>query len=193
MKLKEIQDLSNEDFNRLSYNELLPIVKHIQKLANQRIYRIKKSGVFSPAVESAKIMNTANADNLNLLRAEFRQTMDFLNAKTSTIRGAREFNTGVQESLNALREGRARQLNYAELSNKQKSTIWKLRETIREIDPVFFNSLDSEQRMALVGKFYRKRESFESMRQKLAEYINTINIGGSNETTSGLATKDGLL
>ena len=46
MKLKEIQDLSNEDFNRLSYNELLPIVKHMQKLANQRIYRIKKSGVY---------------------------------------------------------------------------------------------------------------------------------------------------
>lgn len=193
MKLKDIQDMTNEEFNKLSYNELLPIVKHMQKLANQRIYRVKKSGVFSPIVDSTKIMNTANVENLNMLRAEFRQTMNFLNAKTSTIRGAKEFNKSVQESLNSLREGKRRQLNYAELTNKQKSTIWRLRDTIQEIDPVFFNSLDSNQRMALVGKIYRKRESFESMRQKLVEYINTINIGGSNETTSGLATKQGLL
>lgn len=193
MKLKDIQDMTNEEFNKLSYNELLPIVKHMQKLANQRIYRVKKSGVFSPIVDSTKIMNTANVENLNMLRAEFRQTMNFLNAKTSTIRGAKDFNKSIQESLNSLREGKRRQLNYAELTNKQKSTIWRLRDTIQEIDPVFFNSLDSNQRMSLVGKIYRKRESFESMRQKLVEYINTINIGGSNETTSGLATKQGLL
>lgn len=193
MNIDEILNMSNEDFNKMSYNELLPVVKYMQKLANQRIYRMRKSGVFSPAIHDRNLMNLANVNNLNSLRAEFVNVADFLNAKTSTIRGAKEFMDLVQGSINSMRESRQWKLNYADLTNDEQSKLWKLYTALKEQNRNLFYSLDSSQRIALAGKFYRRSESFESLRMKLINYAKTLNKGEQNETTTGLADKNGLL
>ena len=221
MKLKDILSMSNEDFNKLSYKELKPIVKQMVNASNNRIYRMRESGVFSPAVNDRKLLNMANTQNLNQLRAKFIQVQTFLLDKTSTIEGAREFMDLVQGNINSMRESRQWKLNYADLTNKQQSKMWKLYEAIRELKPELFAKLDSGQRIALASKFYRASASFASMRQKLNEFLtppepvdkdnnqenkdnennpflpenmdlNILRQGHSNESTRRLSEKDAL-
>lgn len=221
MKLKDILSMSNEDFNKLSYKELKPIVKQMVNASNNRIYRMRESGVFSPAVNDRKLLNMANTQNLNQLRAKFVQVQTFLLDKTSTIEGAREFMDLVQGNINSMRESRQWKLNYADLTNKQQSKMWKLYEAIRELKPELFAKLDSGQRIALASKFYRASASFASMRQKLNEFLtppepvdkdnnqenkdnennpflpenmdlNILRQGHSNESTRRLSEKDAL-
>lgn len=221
MKLEDILSMSNEDFNKLSYKELKPIVKQMVNASNNRIYRMRESGVFSPAVNDRKLLNMSNTQNLNQLRAKFVQVQTFLLDKTSTIEGAREFMDLVQGNINSMRESRQWKLNYADLTNKQQSKMWKLYEAIRELKPELFANLDSGQRIALASKFYRASASFASMRQKLNEFLtppepvdkdndqenkdnennpflpenmdlNTLRQGHSNESTRRLSEKDAL-
>lgn len=221
MKLKDILSMSNEDFNKLSYKELKPIVKQMVNASNNRIYRMRESGVFSPAINDRKLLNMANTQNLNQLRAKFVQVQTFLLDKTSTIEGAREFMDLVQGNINSMRESRQWKLNYADLTNKQQSKMWKLYEAIRELKPELFAKLDSGQRIALASKFYRASASFASMRQKLNEFLtppepvdkdnnqenkdnennpflpenmdlNILRQGHSNESTRRLSEKDAL-
>lgn len=221
MKLEDILSMSNEDFNKLSYKELKPLVKQMVNASNNRIYRMRESGIFSPAINDRKLLNMANTQNLNQLRAKFVQVQTFLLDKTSTIEGAREFMDLVQGNINAMRESRQWKLNYADLTNKQQSKMWKLYEAIRELKPELFAKLDSGQRIALASKFYRASSSFASMRQKLNEFLtppepvdkdndqenkdkednpflpenmdlNTLRQGHSNESTRRLSEKNAL-
>lgn len=190
MKIKDILNMSNQEFNRLTLKELEPIVRKMQSVANARIKKVEKAGVFSPAVEGQKQFTMPDKYNLNMLRAKYRESANFLNNKTSTLQGAKEFNKMVQGNINSLREGK-KQLNYADLSDYQKGKLWKLYTAIREIDPVLFNSLDSDQRIALASKFFRKNRSFETLRQTMMEQLDER--WEMNDVAPELANAKGLL
>lgn len=193
MKLDDILNMSNKEFNKLSYEELKPIVQKLNKVANDRMYKIKKANVFSPAVEGRETFKLGKVDGknkLNQLRAKYRDVMDFISLKTSTVKGAKKFKQMVQGSINELREGKS-QLNYAELSVKQQSKLWKLYNAIREIDPVAFATLDSGQKMAIASMVFKKNRSFENLRIDLTNYLDKVR--GEQDVSTDLLNAEGLL
>lgn len=190
LKLNDILTMSNREFNKLSYEELKPIVQKLNKVANDRMYKIKKAEVFSPSVEGRQNFRLGNVKNLNQLRAQYREVSDFISLKTSTVKGSRKFMKMVQGSINELREGKL-QLNYIELSVKQQSKLWKLYNAIREIDPVTFATLDSNQKIAMASKVFKKNRSFENLRIELTNYLD--NLRGEQDDPIDLLNAEGLL
>lgn len=193
MKLDDILSMSNKEFNKLSYDELKPIVQKLNKVANDRMYKIKKANVFSPAVEDRetfKLGKIEGKNKLNQLRAKYREVSDFISLKTSTVKGAKKFEKMVQGSINELREGKS-QLNYSELSVKQQSKLWKLYNAIREIDPVAFATLDSDQKMAIASMVFKKNRSFENLRIDLTNYLDKVR--GEQDVPTDLLNAEGLL
>ena len=191
MTIDDILNMSNRDFNKLSYQELDPIVAHLNKLANNRISRLEKTNILSPALEGRQGMKftTSGVENLNQLRAKYREVSDFMKLKTSTVSGAKDFDKMVSKSINSMREGKA-QLNYDALSVTQKSKLWKLYNAIQEIDPVLFNTLDSDQKFAIASKIYRRNRSFENLRIQMQEYLNEQR--GATDENPDLLNAEGL-
>lgn len=191
MTIDDILNMSNRDFNKLSYQELDPIVAHLNKLANNRISRLEKTNILSPALEGRQGMKftISGTENLNQLRAKYREVADFMKLKTSTVSGAKDFDKMVSKSINSMREGKA-QLNYDALSVTQKSKLWKLYNAIQEIDPVLFNTLDSDQKFAIASKIYRRNRSFENLRIQMQEYLNEQR--GATDENPDLLNAEGL-
>ena len=191
MTIDDILNMSNRDFNKLSYQELNPIVAHLNKLANNRISRLEKINILSPALEGRQGMKftISGTENLNQLRAKYREVADFMKLKTSTVSGAKDFDKMVSKSINSMREGKV-QLNYDALSVTQKSKLWKLYNAIQEIDPVLFNTLDSDQKFAIASKIYRRNRSFENLRVQMQEYLNSQR--GVEDENPDLLNAEGL-
>ena len=191
MTIDDILNMSNRDFNKLSYQELGPIVAHLNKLANNRISRLEKINILSPALEGRQGMKftISGTENLNQLRAKYREVADFMKLKTSTVSGAKDFDKMVSKSINSLREGKV-QLNYDALSVTQKSKLWKLYNAIQEIDPVLFNTLDSDQKFAIASKIYRRNRSFENLRIQMQDYLSSQR--GAEDENPDLLNAEGL-
>lgn len=193
MKIKDILDMSNEEFNKLSYQELQPIVRTMVRVANSRMTRLKNLGIFSPATEDKSKFKMPTGQNLNMLRAEYRKASDFLNSKTSTVSGARHFEKLVTEHLNTMRKGGLTQLNYAEMDDEQRSKLWQLYNAIYEISPHKFNNMDSGQRLELASKYYRRNVDYNELKERLRQELQAEIESDDNKVgEKDLSKKDGL-
>lgn len=99
-----------EELNKLTYAELKKVATPLIRQANQRARRLEakaqKSGgeFYSPELNEFRkrgkpfTTRTKGKNKTNQLRQELRNVNKFLNAKTSTIKGSKEFQQMVQES-----------------------------------------------------------------------------------------------
>lgn len=96
-----------EELNKLTYAELKKVATPLIRQANQRARRLEakaqKSGgeFYSPELNEFRKRGrpfTTRQKNVNQLRKELRNVNLFLKAKTSTIRGSRDFQSMVQKS-----------------------------------------------------------------------------------------------
>lgn len=99
-----------EELNKLTYAELKKVATPLIRQANQRARRLEakaqKSGgeFYSPELNVFKkrgrpfTTRTKGKNKVNQLRKELRSVSLFLKAKTSTIKGSKEFQKMVQES-----------------------------------------------------------------------------------------------
>lgn len=103
LSVKQILSMDVAEFNKLGLKDLQKITGRLVSASNKRYRRAKQAGVESPAftyVENTGLFST-KGKNLNQLRAEFVRAKNFLDAETSTIKGAKKF---MSESIKMLKQ-----------------------------------------------------------------------------------------
>ncbi len=98
---KELQNISAADFNKLTNAQLKGALRTMQKATSQRKRRLEKSGVFSDALQGFKERGgiKTNLNNRVAMQAELKRAIQFMNAKTSTIQGARASELQAREDI----------------------------------------------------------------------------------------------
>ena len=103
MTIEEILKLEPEDVMRLKRNELATVVRTANAVANKRLKRLEKNEMDTPAALAIRRSGgnfSTKGKSLNQLRAEYMRVTGFLNAKTSTVRGANATLKQIASSTN---------------------------------------------------------------------------------------------
>ena len=100
--IKDIMDISIDEFSHLSKTELRQAVSRLADAANKRLKRLEKSDVASPAyreaTEGGNKFSTRGKSEIEL-QIEFRRVSNFLQDKTSTIKGSRAYMEEARQNL----------------------------------------------------------------------------------------------
>lgn len=85
-------DMSIGEFSRLNKTQLRQVVSRLSDTANKRMQSLQKTGVLSKALRDAEKSGgkfSTRGKGLDELRAEYMRVRDFLNDRSSTVRGAK--------------------------------------------------------------------------------------------------------
>ena len=101
MTVRELLDIDISDVNKFNEKTLRAAVQTLSNAANKRVRRINSAGVISPAVRAVEQHGnfTPKGKNRNQLLSEFVRAVNFLNAETSTTRGARKFTDNIRKNI----------------------------------------------------------------------------------------------
>jgi len=112
MSINDIMDIDIETFNVLGERELRAITSRLVSASNKRVRALQQRDINSPALRSLGT-DTAFSTQLpqdidprqrvNKLRSEFARARNFLQMKTSTIKGykrySKQLRTGLEEEM----------------------------------------------------------------------------------------------
>lgn len=104
-KTSDLLSLSWGEVNKLSRKELAVITSQLGAIANKRIKRLQGNKYYKSSAayhmferrDIAKI--SVRGKSINEIRNQFKLAQQFLNAKTSTIKGVKEYRKQVEERL----------------------------------------------------------------------------------------------
>ena len=121
-KLQKIKDMPLSKLMSLSRADLEKATRALVRESNRRLTVMKKKGLASPSTEYIKkhggkfrtTTRKGNKKSVIELREEFQRAKGFLESKTSTVRGYREWETKVADTLS--KQG----IDYDSLTTAQK-------------------------------------------------------------------------
>lgn len=92
MTVEEIINMPYEVKNTLNTREMRHALARVNNMANKRLDRLQKAVKTDGSLDksSARVERFKTPNNLNEMRKEMKRVSSFINAKTSTITGARE-------------------------------------------------------------------------------------------------------
>ena len=101
MTTSELLKLSSVEISKLKKPQLRKIVQTLANTANKRLKRLQQKRISTPASRYANKSGkfSTKGKNINQLRAEYIRAKNFLQSKTSTIRGYKRFKKDVQKNL----------------------------------------------------------------------------------------------
>ena len=108
LSIDDIMDIDIDTFNKLGERDLRAITSRLVSASNKRIRAMEKRGINSPAVRSLGSDGTfstklpsgvSTSQRVNKLRSEFARARNFLQMKTSTIKGFRSYEKQVKEEF----------------------------------------------------------------------------------------------
>lgn len=107
LSIKDIMDIDLDKFNKLSERELKQITSRLVSAANKRIRSFEKKDISSPAVRSlgvnnrfsVKLTGVDKTQRVNTIKHEFARARRFLIAKTSTLKGYKQYQKDVKEEV----------------------------------------------------------------------------------------------
>ena len=118
--IKDIMDISIDEFSHLSKTELRQVVSRLADAANKRLKRLSKSDVVSPAymdaLENGSKFSTRGKSEIEL-QIEFRRVSNFLQDKTSTIKGSCEY---MEETRQKLKDAFGIEINKSEAIERDR-------------------------------------------------------------------------
>lgn len=124
LSMDDIMRMDANEINSLSRKDLASITSRLASVANKRMKRMRKAGLESPALstfESRKqgVRFSVKGKNINQLRHTFKSAKGFLNLKTSSIKGAREWHQNVSERI-------------GEMTPNQEKRFWRIFDKFRK-------------------------------------------------------------
>lgn len=127
--IEDFLNLSSEDITKMPKEFLHGLVSKLNDAANKRMKRLEKSplGVYSPSYQGRKgeRFKTPKNGNKNAYRTAYQQARNFLNAKTSTVRGNTEHQRKWEKNYEKLRVYDKRYKNKKVITKKGKKKIAK--------------------------------------------------------------------
>ena len=163
----EIRSQSWKDIQQLSKKELKEQINTLNAVANKRIKRLQDKDLMSPAVQEIEQFRLKQSDTKQGLQKQLSQLTNFLDMKTSTIKGAREY-TQFTDDL-------AKKMNLTPDKNA-RGKVWRVLEQYRETHPhiVQTGSKEIYEKIASIigetGVF--DVEELERIRQQETEFID---------------------
>lgn len=135
-KLSKVQNMPLSKLMSLSRAELLDATKMLTRESNRRLTVMKKKGLKSPSTEyirkhGGKFRTTTrrgNPKSVTELREEFQRAKGFLESKTSTVSGYRQWESNVASTL--AEQG----IDYMSLTEQQKRRFWQAFSKLEELD-----------------------------------------------------------
>lgn len=143
--VNQILSMDVDTLNKLGKKDLQKITGRLVSAANKRIRRAKEKGVESPAFAYIRDNGgkfSTRGKTLNQLRSEFVKAKNFLEAETSTIKGAEQFKA---ESISLLNDVGVN------VSNENFDTVMK----------AVTNLMRNNKKVASRGMKYRMQEEAE--------------------------------
>lgn len=161
-----IRQLPN-NFRELSRKELYKLAKPTIDAANKRLVRLGQSGLLSPAyynaMDNGGKFTTKGLDRNELLK-ETSRAISFMNMKTSTIKGAREYENSINAKLS--NNGRG-------LSNEQKKIIWDGFRKLEQVSPIGLNIYGSDRLLLLLSEELVSNDTpFDELFEKALSELN---------------------
>ena len=101
MTTSELLNLSSVEISKLKKPQLRKIVQTLASTSNKRLKRLQQKDISTPASRYANKIGkfSTKGKNINQLRAEYIRAKNFLQSKTSTLRGYKQFKKEVQKNL----------------------------------------------------------------------------------------------
>ena len=108
MGIKDIMNIDLDTFNKMNERELKQITSRLVSAGNKRIRRLKSKDINSPALRSlgeddifsVKLSKDMNKkQRVNAIRQEFAKIRNFLSAKTSTLKGYRQYSKKMVKEI----------------------------------------------------------------------------------------------
>lgn len=135
-KLSKIQNMPLSKLMSLSRADLETATRALVRESNRRLTVMKNKGLASPSTEYIKkhggkfrtTTRSGEKKSVTELREEFQRAKGFLESKTSTVKGYREWETKVGETL--AKQG----IDYMSLTPAQKRRFWQAFSKVEELD-----------------------------------------------------------
>lgn len=167
--LKDTLNLPLSRIMSMSKNELRMAVQQLSMESNKRLSYFKKRGISTPA--TAYIRNnggkfSSKNKDLNQLRAEFQRAKGFLESETGNIKGYREWETRIAETLKT-NTG----IDYNSLNELQKRKFWDAYAKLDELDQA--NVYGANYRGS-VNQIYEQVKGGATYAQ-LEKFVNKLN------------------
>lgn len=135
-KLSKIQNMPLSKIKSLSRVDLETATRALVRESNRRLTVMKNKGLASPSTEyirkhGGKFRTTTRSGkkkSVTELREEFQRAKGFLESETSTVKGFKEWELKVGETL--AKQG----IDYLSLTPTQKRRFWQAYSKIEELD-----------------------------------------------------------
>ena len=130
-KLSDIKNLTLSQVMSMSRADLQQVTRALVRESNKRLTVMEKRGISTPAtkyIEKHGGRFSVGDKDIYQLREEFTRAKEFLDTKTSTIKGYREWETGMVKTL----EGHG--IDYGSLTEEKKRNFWKKYSKVEELD-----------------------------------------------------------
>ncbi len=186
--VKDILSMDVSEFNKLGLKDMQKITGRLVSAGNKRLRRAEEKGINSPAFSYVREhggMFSTKGKTLNQLRAEFVRAKNFLEAETSTIKGAEKF---INQSIEALhKEG-------VDINKSDFQEVMRLYETLKRSNPkVAERGLKYAVLQELSEKVETKLNADEvlnAMQNSLDDIYESEQEGLSQDGVSGFFTID---
>lgn len=162
-----------EEINRMGYSDLKKVASHYIRQANQRARRLRKKADLNPNFYSPELAVfekrgkpfTTRGKNYGELKSELKMANQFLNAKTSTIKGSLQYQKEVNRKLNLNSNDKDYIKNFWDTVHKLNATPqfreWLAKNGFRYDDPN-------------VIKYIQKKSDFEDVSTSMKEIVSDI-------------------
>lgn len=172
LKISDILNMSWDDLNSLSGKDLKAVTSRLVSASNKRIKRLQKSphGTSSFAYQTVEERGrkfSVRGLTTNEVRTEFANARRFLNMKTSTVKGWKEYREDMNERL-------TKTLNVEELewSETTESKFWKVYRRFEETHGGKFKKGDSDRIQQMLTEMFEssdKRRSADYFTKRVDE------------------------
>lgn len=164
LTIDDIMRMDANEINSLGKKDLATLTSRLASAANKRIKRMRKAGVESPALstfESRKqgVKFSVKGKSVNELRHTFKSAKGFLNLKTSSIKGAREWHQNVSERI-------------GEMTPNQEKRFWRIFDKFRKTSAYQGMSAvaSSEEIVEMISDWYTS--SSKNKRMRIADTLD---------------------
>lgn len=165
MKWQSIIDMTPEQFNKLSKQELKGYTQILASVANKRLKRAQEQGFDSPSIDAVLVKGkfSTKDKNINQLRNEFMRAKRFLTSKTGTLS---EFKKFRKETINALKEKEG-----IEITEEQFDIFWRTYEQLKKERPEVANKGLKYNILKNIDYYQKQGLSMDNIIKKMKENL----------------------
>ena len=154
LKITDIMDMDWNDLNKLTPSEMKQVTSRLVSAANKRIRRLEKAprGTSSFAYQKVEEQGrkfSVRGKNNNQVKNEFKNVRAFLNYKTSTVKGWKEYREDMEQRVSGETGGESQ-----EWSERTWEKYWKVYHRMDESHGGRFKKGDSDRIQQMIHEIF---------------------------------------